>query len=459
MVWQPRIRHGAGTKFMGIVEAIEEDVSAGLVAPGERMPSQRGVAEALGVDLTTVTRAYHEAQLRGILEARPGRGGTWVGAAAPQAATRALIQSVDLSLNIPPQPAQADLANRVSRAIADALKGGAGLLQYGFPMGSESDRIAGATWLKPVVGSVSEGRVLVASGAQAGLFATFAALLQPGDRIALPAVTFPGALAAALRVGAVVVPLAMDEDGILPDALASACRTHGRSLKLLYVVPTLDNPTTATLPTERRLALVEIAQREGLMIVEDDPYRRLVEDAPPAIAALAPQATYHIATLSKCATPGLRIAYVVAPSGHAMQSVADVLRATTLMAPPLMAAAATRWIADGSLMRITRAVREESLARLDLAAKLLVGAQYRSQPGGHPVWLTVPRGRSADAFAADAARCGVAVVPSSAFTTGGDMPSAVRVSLGAAMDRTILRTGLKRLADLMQAAAHGPALV
>ncbi|WP_165645254.1 aminotransferase class I/II-fold pyridoxal phosphate-dependent enzyme, partial [Oharaeibacter diazotrophicus] len=276
-----------------------------------------------------------------------------------------------LSLNIPPQPARADLAGRLARTTAEVLRGGAGLLQYCPVAGTEADRVAGAYRLGKVLGPVDPGRVVVASGAQASLFAIFAAILAPGARIGMGVVTYPGARAAAERVGAAIVPLAMDAEGVVPEAVADACRAG--SVSALYLVPTLDNPTTATMSVERRSAIAAIARREGLAIVEDDPYGPLALDPPDPIAARAPERTWYVATLAKCATPGLRIAHVAAPTARAADAVGAALRATTLMASPLAAAVATRWIADGTLAKIVAAIREESAARQEIAAAVLAG--------------------------------------------------------------------------------------
>lgn len=449
-MWQPRIKRSAGTKFMGLVAAIEEDIAAGLIGEGERMPAQRGVAAALGIDLTTVTRAYGEARTRGLLTASPGRGGTFVAGHADSLARRSAQSPVDLSLNIPPQPARADLAHRIGRAVADALRGGTqSVLQYVPPAGAEADRAAGAAWLANTLSDGIAARLAVTGGAQVALHAVLSTRLRPGDRLAAGAVTYPGARAAAEGIGAVTVGLAMDEEGIRPDAFEAACRRA--TLRALYVVPTIDNPTTATMGEARRRAIAAVARRHGVMLIEDDPYRRLAGDAPPAFGRLAPEITYHIATLAKCATPGLRIAYLVAPSAPLSAEVAETLRASTLMASPLAAAIASRWIADGSLSRIVDAIREESIARQAIAARRLDGWSVRTHPAGHHLWLELPERWTAESFAAAAARSGVAVVPASHFATGATAPAAVRVGLGAAADRTALASGLRRLRELLTA--------
>ncbi|ODN71778.1 PLP-dependent aminotransferase family protein [Methylobrevis pamukkalensis] len=446
-MWQPRIRTGAPSKFMGLVEAIEEDIETGLLGPGQRMPAQRSVASVLGIDLTTVTRAYTEARIRGVLSARPGRGGTWVAAGAESTTHRLLTHPVDLGMNIPPQPFRADIGGRLGRAVVDVLRGESAFLQYGPSEGTLADRHAGAAFLLPA-GEPDADRIVVSAGAQAALMATLHLLACSGDRVAAGTVAYPGLADAARQVGARPVGLAVDDEGIDPDAFAAACRTAAP--KLLYLVPTMDNPTTATMPIERRQAIIAIARRHGVMLVEDDPYRRLDPDAPAALAALAPDITVHIATLSKIATPALRIAYLVAPSLEQALDLGHILRATTLMASPLTAAVASRWIADGTLQRITAEIAEECAARQAIAARLLAGLDVAAHPCGPHLWLRLPAPWRADAFTASAARSGVAVVPAAHFAVDAAAPQAVRISLGAATDRRVLAAGLKFLAELAE---------
>jgi DNA-binding transcriptional MocR family regulator len=453
MAWQPRIKLGAGSKFMGLVTAIEEDILAGLIGEGERMPPQRAVAEALGIDLTTVTRAYNEAKTRGLLASSPGRGGTRVADSAEGPARRAVAPTVDLSLNIPPQPARADLAGRIGRTVAEVLRGGTQVLHYVPAVGTESDRLAGAAWLRPVAGPRLDERIVIAGGAQAALFAVCGAILRPGDRICAGEVAYPGIRAVAAHVGADLVGLRVDGEGISPEAFAEACAA--RAPRAIYLVPAIDNPTTATMSEARRAELAAIAHRHGVVIIEDDPYRWLLDAPPPAFAMTAPSLTYHIATLAKCATPGLRVAYVLAPDARAAEAVGEVLRATTLMASPLMAGVATRWIADGTLPRIVEAIREESAMRQTMAARLLKDFAFHAHPRGHHIWLPLPQSWDAEDFSARAAQLGVAVVSGRHFSVSGANRQAIRISLGSAPDRMALTGGLRRLAELL-AAQHRP---
>ena len=438
-------------KYLGIVEALEADVRAGRVSPGDRLPSQRAIAEALKVDLTTVTRAFGEARRRGLVDAHAGRGsfirddleedrspGRFNG--APR---------LDLSMNIPPQPAAAHLAARIPAGISRLLSSPRGMLHlhYQESTGTEADRAAAAAWLARRMEAVPPSRILVAGGAQSALFAICECQLRSGDSIAAGALTYPGLKAIATQRGLGLVPLGMDEGGIIPDAFEQACLATPP--QALYVIPSIDNPTTATLSEERRRQLVAIARRYQVMIIEDDPYAPLLNRRIPALVDLAADITWHVATLSKCATPALRIAYVVAPTSAQALRLAGVLRATSLMASPLMAALASQWIADGVLEEIAGAIRDENAQRQKLAACILEGSEFAADHNGHHIWLRLPTHWRATDFAEHADRLGVAIVPSTTFSTAPSPVEAVRVSLGVAPDRAALEDALTLLAGLI----------
>src|SRR5690606_35007435 len=138
---------------------------------------------------------------------------------------------------------------------------------------------------------VTSERIVVTGGAQSALFAICDTLLDRGDTIATGAMTYPGLKAVAMHKGLVLAPLDMDEQGILPDALERLCRK--KTPKAVYVIPSIDNPTTATLPEERRRAFADIARKHGTVIIEDDPYAPLRPRQASSIAELAPDIAWH----------------------------------------------------------------------------------------------------------------------------------------------------------------------
>jgi DNA-binding transcriptional MocR family regulator len=352
-------------------------------------------------------------------------------------------------MNIPPQPTAAKLRKIFPNGIAEILGSSRGMLtlHYQESTGAEPDRHAAVSWLAHRLERLTGDRVVVAAGAQSALFAVCDLLFGRGDVVVAGAMTYPGLKAVAIQKGLILEPLAMDGQGIVPDAFERACRE--KAPKGLYLVPTIDNPTTATLPEDRRRALAALARKHGVEIIEDDPYAPLRPEPTVPVAKLASDITWHIATLSKCASPALRVAYVVAPNANKASRLAGVLRATILMAPPLMSALASRWITDGTLDGITQAIRSENVERQKLAASILGDVGFAADPHGHHLWLRLPNHWRAAEFAEHADRAGVSIVPSSAFAVTTHPVEAVRISLGVAPDRGALEDGLAQLASLM----------
>ena len=441
--WMPRIGQDGGPLYLAIADAISSDIAAGRLNPGTRLPPQRALAEALGIDFTTVTRAYAEAGRRGLVEGRVGQG-TYVRLKQRQSAPEP-IRATDVTMNLPPRFVDAALLARMQAGITGAAEEGLDLfLTYQDPAGAESDRVAGAHWLSSRLPDVTADRVAVCPGTQGALTAALALLARRGDTVLVEALAYPGFLALAAHRGIHVAPVAMDRDGLIPESLEAASKAH--HAKALYLTPNFHNPTTATIPLPRRRRLVEIARRQGLTIIEDDAYGALPRAPLPPLAMLAPECVYHIAGLSKCLSPALRLAYLVLPDGRSRARAADALRAFAGMASPFTAAIATRWIADGTAAAVLAAIRGETRARQAIAAKLLPAAM--SHPDCFHAWLPLPKGWSAGGLAARAKLDGVGLVTADVFAAG-EAPEAVRIGLGAPRARQDLTRGLEILADLL----------
>nr|WP_281378763.1 PLP-dependent aminotransferase family protein [Azospirillum oleiclasticum] len=352
-------------------------------------------------------------------------------------------------MNLPPQPAAAAVRERLAQATAAVLRGAdpARLMTYRPGGGGAEDRAAGAAWLAPLLPGLPAERVLVCGGGQAALTALLTTLARCGDTVLAERVTYPGFRAAAAQLGLRVEGVAMDGDGLLPDALEEAVARH--QPRALYTVPTIHNPTTATMPAARRAAVAAVLRRHALPVIEDDAYGALPPAPLAPLAALVPDLVWYLATLSKSLLPGLRIAYLVAPDAARAARAGTALRATAQMAPPLSAAIATRWIRDGTAHAIRDAVRAESTARQDLARRLLPPGSFDAHPQGHHLWLRLSAPWTATAFAGEVRRSGLAVVPDSAFTTGTPEGRALRLSLGAAPDRDTLHAALTRIATTL----------
>lgn len=418
---------------------------------GARLPTQRDLADRLGVTTGTVSRAYAEAAHRGLVSGEVGRG-TFVRSvpSSDEGAGRAGARElVDLSVNHPPATGEEGRGDIVAKSITALARSDlARLLGYAPDGGTQAHRDAGAAWIaRAGVKAVSE-RVLVSTGSQHSMTAIFASLLRPGDIVLTEALTYPGMKALAGLLHLRLQGLPFDEEGLRPDALATACRSG--TARAVYCVPTLHNPTTAVMPERRRREIAAIARAHGLIIVEDDVHGLLHEGAPPPIATFAPEITCYLTGTAKSVAPGLRIGYMLVPP-TILPQVAVGIRATTLMAAPLMAELVSLWIKDGTADEIVRRKRQEAAARQKIAASILAPFPYQSQPTAYQLWLPLPEPWRSETFAEEARRRGVAVTPAQTFLVGRmAAPRAVRVCLGAPPDRIRLADGLRILARLLE---------
>jgi DNA-binding transcriptional MocR family regulator len=441
-MWLPRLALHGGPRFLQIADALQAAVADGSLKPGERLPAQRRLAAKLDVDLTTITRAYDEARRRNLLEGRGARG-TYV--AAPKAELSPLL---DLSMNTPPPPDGVDFNDLLKQGLSQVLMraDNALLMTYHLGGGSDADRKAGARWLEPMFGHLDAGQVLVCPGAQAAIAALMLALTEPGDVILAEPASYPGLLTAATQFGRRIIAVGADSHGMLPGLLEEACRTY--KPVLVYLNPTCQNPTAVTFPERRRKEIAAIAARCNVRIVEDDPYWLLADAPPPPIATFAPGHAYYISTLSKCLTPGLRVAFVLVRDPQERERFLAALRSFALMAAPLTAALATQWILDGSAGALMEGVRKEARLRQRMARDILAGRHSGAGDGLH-VWLELPAYWDASQLARAAAGEGIAVTPAAAFATDGGSVNAIRISLGSIKDRERLRAGLQRLSQLL----------
>ena len=447
-IWPLRLARGSGPRYRQIADLIERAVAENRLQPGDRLPPQRGLAQRLGIDLTTVTRGYNEAGLRGLLDPR-GAAGTFISRRAEPAA---LV--LDLGMNLPPPPLGCDMQELLRRGLARVMERQDVhvLMTYQLAGGSAAERAAGAQWLSEAAEPADAEHVLVTPGAQAALAAVILACGRAGDAIVSEPLVYPGLLAAAEQLGRRVVVAETDDEGMTPTGLERACRESGS--RLVYLNPTLQNPTTRTLTEARRCDLLRgrCLRRAGDRgrSLSPVPGRRAADHGQPG----ARLGLSHL-DAGQCLTPGLRTAYVLAPDQDSRAHVLASMRSFALMATPLMSALAAQWIA--SRQDILDGVRAEAQARQLMARRVLQGAAVMAQDApaeGIHQWLSLPAPWTANGWRG--ARPGLSVASSDAFRAGVDAPNAIRVSLGAEADRAQLEQALGTLAGLMRSRPQPP---
>lgn len=472
-MWTPDLSARTGPKYRSLANAIGEAIAAGDLAPDTRLPTHRDLAWRLGVTVGTVSRAYALAQAEGWIAGEVGRG-TYVRAKCGRPAfprigrpagparddtARSAVDHFGLDRGVEPGPIRMNqsfsssphvteiLATAMQRlATPERLNDIEGYLPSN---GLARHRAAGLVWLRQFGVERDEDSVLIVNGCQHGLTVAFLALAKPGDTILIESLTWPGARQLAAFLDLRIMPVAVDEHGILPDAFEAACRAT--SPRLLYTVPTIHNPTTTIMTEDRRRAIVRIAGEHGVHIVEDGVFGFAVEDAPPPFTSFAPELALYVTSLSKPVAPMLRTGYISAPA-ELVPTLAAAIRATSMMPAALNTELATALIESGDAADAAGRQRREAAARQLMAAEILGDAPRQTHPSATHFWLKLPEGWNAATFAAEALARGVVVTAGEAFAAEPGSAAgqrAVRVCLGAEGDRDRIRDGLRILSSLL----------
>jgi DNA-binding transcriptional MocR family regulator len=453
MMQDLQLSGGEGPVYRRLADAIADRIASGLLTAGERLPPQREIAQSLGINVTTVTRAFSTLQERGLIDARPGRGmlvadqkndagAGFVSAPSEEAGI------VDLSINRPATNAYLDVFTALLPRLAknrhyDSIQ------DYHPAEGPLWARTAVADWLKPVAGDGDPGRVVLTIGAQHALDCVLSAVTQKSDVILADEVTYQGINALCRSHGLDLRGLAMDKGGLRPDAFDAAC-VQWRP-RAVFLVPSLHNPTTITLSETRRREIVEIARRHNVLIIEDDVYRPLLNESPPSFASLEPELTVYIGGFSKCVAPGLRFGFAIGPR-FMMGQVAAALRINCWSVNPMAALIATILLEEGTAVEVIDAQKAELSQRQHILIEMLGDFDLQTDVTSTHAWLHLPEPWRGASFARTCLQRGVGVLPGDAFAVGREpVQHGVRINIGAARSRDDLRRALKIMRELLEA--------
>ncbi|WP_406720645.1 PLP-dependent aminotransferase family protein [Thioclava litoralis] len=460
--WKPQLSNQKGPKYLALVRALREGIREGKLMPGQKLPTVRDLAWRLGVTPGTVARGYQIATQEGLLQAEVGRG-TFVSIQSARLGPTEPLYSnssyeyregqndgvVDFRSPILPDVGQ---AAALSRAMAEAAREvNDQYLKYPGLRRDAYCREAVLEWFPPgfsLRSLVTVEDVVLTLGGQNGLSLVMQCCLR-GDRPVVFAeeLAYPGFRHAARLHRAEIQPIALDDEGMIPEALDHAARRYNG--QLVFITPDAQNPTAVRMGTARRIAIAEVARRHNLQIVEDDCYTAPVTNLP-AMRTVAPERSWYVTSLSKTISAGMRFGIVVAPDGMgeagrltAQHSYFGLPRPVTDMV--------TRLFTSGDAMRLRFAAQAEMDRRLKMAINILGAQEITWQEGLSFLWMRLPLGWRSSTFVRMAEAEGVLLRSADEYVLqDGHAPNAVRIALSGGVSEELMCQALTRLTVLLQ---------
>ncbi len=453
--WAPDLSQFPGPKYLGLSRALREAIRGGDLPPNAQLPTVRDLAWRLHLTPGTVARAYQLATQEGLLAATVGRG-TFVAAQSPRLGpTQALYTEritggstglVDLR---PPQVPEVGQTQAFRAVLLDmAEQTDIGWLDYTSQMGEGPLRSEIVTWMGDrILGPIGPEDVALTHGGQNAISLIFDCCLR-GERpvVLIEELAYPGFRYAARAARAEVVPVEIDDQGVIPQALEAACRRHGA--QVVCLTTEAQNPTTGRMPVKRRQEIAEIARRYDLQVLEDDCYS-VAETTIPSLRALAPERVWLVGSVSKTISAALRFGYVICPAGMGEAGRLTAQHGFFALSRPV-ADLMLHLFQSGAAAAIKARVQAEFAVRLQSLVNLLGAYDLGWQQGVPFVWLRLPLGWRASTFIRMAEARGVLVRSADEYAlVHGRAPNAVRIAISGNLPRGDFDAALKTLADLL----------
>jgi DNA-binding transcriptional MocR family regulator len=358
---------------------------------------------------------------------------------------------IEMQYNFPLLPGQGEQwQDRLRQAVEALHPADPAELRPTFRSDKSAHRAIAARWL----GSTPENTWITCGGHHGALISLMAAGLA-GKTIAVDAITYTGILDQGRMLGCKLVSIAIDEQGMTPEALRAACEREagsmGGPIQAIFTMPTVHNPLSCVAGLGRREAIVEVAREFDLLILEDDAYGYMERDPPPSYAVLAPERTFYIRGLSKSYAPATHTGFLVAPVRFTA-AIETAVKSSTTGTSLVNNIAALSLVADGSVNAVIAQKRMEG-ARRNAAARALLGAV--AAPGAKAAWLLwvmLPEGLSTQDAQAQCAERGVLVSGGHGFAAPGTVARGLRIALGGEVDAERMMEGVRMVAEDVGAA-------
>ena len=451
-IWAPQLSNVGKSKYKALAQAIRDGIASGDLRVGTKLPPVRDLAYRVGITPGTVARAYSLLTDEGRLTAEVGRGTFVAGTAQREEPTEPpMLHLVDEST--------ADFRSSRVPDVGQGLVIDDALIRLGqshrrrhinYPTAITDieAREAVVDWVGPIrAGQLDAHHVVLGNGAQNCVILSLQAELHGAHPVILTdELAYPGVRHAARLLRAQLVGVAMDEEGIIPAALAEAYRTHGG--QVLVTSAEVHSPTTTQTTYKRKKEIAAVAERFGLTIIEDDCHCIAPTDVP-AYRAILPNQSYFISSLTKSVSGALRFGYAITPANRfrPLKQVAE--SSFHGIAQPMLDVCADL-LQSGDAARVRDKVVAHTAERVRLAVNRIGGWDVRWREDAPFLWLKMPQGWRASSFALACERKGVSVRPADEFVLSDQRaPNAVRLAATTCVSETQYLQALDDVKELL----------
>jgi len=448
MSWKPSIDKTEKPIYKALAGQLEQDIINGVLLPGTKLPPQRELADYLDLNVSTISKAFKVCELKGLLSASVGSG-TFVSYDALSNAY--LLEDtkpkhlIEMGATLPDHASYEPLLLQLKNMLQDEDYE----KWFGYGRAGESlwQKDAAVKLIRRGGFETAVDHILFANGGQNAIAAALASLCKPGDRIGVDHHTYPGLKTVASMLSVQIVPIKSVNNEMSPQSLEYACKNE--NIKGVYLIPDYHNPTASFMSVENRRMIAEIAKKYNLFVIEDASYHLLNKNPLPALASFAPEQVIHIASLSKSLAPGLRLAYVAAPSQF-KEPISKALYNLNITVSPLLAELTARTIVSNQFEVLIESHREQTILRNQIVNRYFADYTCLGVETGIFRWLLLPGKMTGAEFEELAAQHGVQVYAAERFVVGNSCPErAVRVSVCAPNTLEELEQGLMVLKRLL----------
>ena len=354
----------------------------------------------------------------------------------------------------------ADLGESVRRIVAEQ---GLESLQYGAGQGMEELRVQACEVMAAEgIHDADPADIVITTGSQSAQDVAAKVFCNPGDVVLCEDPTFVGALNAFEAYEVEMRALPVDSEGLIPEALEehiTSLRAQGKTIKMLYTIPSFNNPSGVTLAAHRRPRIVEICAAANILILEDNPYGMLRFDGQPLIPLRAgnPHDVLYLGSFSKIFAPGVRVGWALVPR-HLHRRFYLACEAVVLCPSPLTQMLVSAYLRDYDWMQHIRDSRVLYASRCAamlaaLATELPHGVTWTVPDGGFFVWLSLPDGVDTYPLLHEAIEAGVVFIPGAAFSPSDEPSNKLRLAFSA-VSETDIAEGVRRLAPVLRRAVE-----